>query len=188
MRELSDLERCNVELLARLDVPFGLLEQTSTTLAKAYSDATQEFREFLRAVGIHDYTKQDQGQQAKVYSCATIIEQDRCIQSEMALYRPLTKRGDPRVRISHIKNICCPGDIAAVLYVNGGLFVVRLDQSDLEAELARRGPIRDILGSIARRRFSAAEELLEMILAVAERGYIQTHRTGDTAVGHLLET
>src|SRR4051812_32349826 len=118
MRELSDLERLNVELFVRLDVPFGLLEQTDTTLEKAYSDATQEFREFLVSSGMHDYARQDQGQDAKVIRSATIIENGARLTSEVAMYRPNTKKGDPRFRISHIKRICRGGDITAVLFLD----------------------------------------------------------------------
>lgn len=188
MRELSDLERLNVELLVRLDIPFGLLEQTETTLEKAYSDATQEFREFLASSRIHDYAKQGQGQEAKVVQKAAVINSGMRLASEVAMYRPCTKKGDPRFRISHIKKICGPGDISVVLFLNDELFVFRLDESDIEAELGRRGVFNDILGPTARSRFSASSELLQMIHGLAERGFIKTHRSGDTAVGHLLET
>lgn len=188
MRELSELERLNVELLVRLDVPFGLLEQTETTLEKAYSDATQEFREFLVSTGIHDYTKQGQGPGEKIIRMATIIENGGFLTSEVAMYRPCTKKGDPRFRISHIKRICMPGDISAVLFLDEELFILRLDESDIETELDRPGALQDILGRIARNKLSASQELRQMILELAERGFMKTHRSGDTAVGHLLET
>lgn len=188
MRELSDLERLNVELLVRLDVPFGLLEQTETTLKKAYSDATQEFREFLAVTGVHDYGRQHQGQDAKRLQPATIVYNDRFIPSEVAMYRPLTKKGDPRFRISRIQHICGSGDIAAVIFVDRELFIFRLDELDLEYAISRSGAMRDLLGKIAAIKVSAAQELLEMMLDLAERGYIRTHKSGDTAVGHLLET
>lgn len=188
VRELSEIERLNVEFLVRLDVQFGLLEQTETTLDKAYSDATQEFREFLKSSGVHDYAKQRQGQDAKVVRSATIIDHGAPLQSEVAMYRPLTKSGDPRFRITNIKKICRAGDIAAVLFVGNIIYVLRLDQSDIEAELQRSGMLRDVLSGAARNRISASEELLDLMLGLAERGFIKTHRSGDTAVGHLLET
>jgi hypothetical protein len=188
MRELSDLERLNVEFLVRLDIPFGLLEQTQTTLDKAYSDATQEFREFLASTGIHDYGKQAQGQDAKVLRNATVLLHGSPLPSEVAMYRPMTKKGDPRFRISSIKRICQSGDIAAVLFIDGDLYVLRLDDSEYEAEIERPGMIRELLGGIAKQRLTASEELLQMILGLSERGFIKTHRSGDTAVGHLLET
>lgn len=188
MRELSDLERLNVEFLVRLDVPFGLLEQTDTTLTKAYSDAPQEFQEFLRSTGIHDFAMQNQGQDAKVTRSAVVIENNSPLPSEVAMYRPVTKSGDPRFRITHIKRICKARDIAAVLFIDAELHIVRLDESDFEAELENSGTLRKLLGGVARNRISASQELLHMILGLAERGFIKTHRTGDTAVGHLLET
>lgn len=188
MRELSEIERLNIEFLVRLDVQFGLLEQTKTTLDKAYSDATQEFREFLKSSGVHDYGKQSQGQDAKVVRSATIIDYGRPLESEIALYRPITKSGDPRFRITNIKKICGAGDIAAVLFIRNMFYVLRLDQSDIEAEMQRAGMLREVLSSVARNRISASEELLELMLGLAERGFIKTHRSGDTAVGHLLES
>ncbi|MDR7161386.1 MvaI/BcnI family restriction endonuclease [Arthrobacter sp. BE255] len=188
MRELSDLERLNVEFLVRLDVPFGLLEQTNTTLGKAYSDATQEFREFLVAADVHNYAQQPQGPAHKAVRKATVIIRGEALPSEVAMYRPVTKKGDPRFRISKIKNICTSGDIAVVFLLSKELYIVRLDESDFETEVGRRGILGDLLGNIAKQRMSASEELLQMILGVAERGFIRTHRAGDTAVGHLLET
>lgn len=188
MRQLSDLERLNVEFLVRLDVPFGLLEQTQTTLDKAYSDATQEFREFLSAAKIHDYGKQIQGQDGKVLLHASIIHNNALVPSEVAMYRPRTKKGDPRFRITNIKQICRSGDIAAVLLVNGHLLVTRLDDTELEEATQRPGILRDFLGTVVRRRQTASHELLNMIQGLAERGFIRTQRKGDTAVGHLLES
>lgn len=188
MRELSDLERLNIELLVRLDVPFGLLEQTQTTLEKAYSDATQEFREFLAVASIHNYSSQLQGQEAKVLKEATVIDHLSLIPSEVAFYRPTTKKGDPRIRISKIKQICQSGDIAVAFLVDDHLYIRRLDQSDYEADLDYPGPMRDVLGRLAKRRLSVSSELLQLMRGIAERGFIKTHRSGDTAVGHLLET
>ncbi|TWD54053.1 MvaI/BcnI restriction endonuclease family protein [Arthrobacter sp. AG367] len=188
MRELTELERLNVEFLVRLDVQFGLLEQTKTTLEKAYSDATQEFREFLKASGLHDYTKQGQGQDAKVVHPAMIIDNGEPVQSEVGMYRPVTKSGDPRFRITSIKRICGPGDITAVLCVEHKIYILRLDQFDIDAEMQHSGLLRSILSGAAMNRISASTELLELMLGLAERGFIKTHRTGDTAVGHLLET
>lgn len=188
MRELSDLERLNVEFFVRLDVPFGLLEQTRTTLDKAYSDATQEFREFLVAARIHDYGKQPQGPESKVVRSATIILHGKALRSEVAMYRPITKNGDPRFRISNIKQICGNGDIAMVFLLNEELFIVRLNETDYETEMERSGILRTLLGGIAMQRLTASAELLQMIREMAQRGFIRTHRSGDTAVGHLLET
>lgn len=188
MRELSNLERLNVEFLVRLDIQFGLLEQTHTTLEKAYSDATQEFREFLTEAGIHDYNKQVQGQDHKIIRSATVISSGTPLPSEVALYRPMTKNGDPRFRITRIKQICKPGDIAVVLVADGDLYILRLDDFDFEAELQRRGIFQTLLGPVAALKSTVSDDLLQMIRGLAERGFIKTHRSGDTAVGHLLET
>jgi hypothetical protein len=104
------------------------------------------------------------------------------------MYRPITKNGDPRFRISNVKQICGPGDIAVVFPVGDELYIVRLDESDYEAEMERTGMLRTLLGHIAKQRLTASAELLQMILGMAQRGFIKTHRSGDTAVGHLLET
>jgi hypothetical protein len=188
VRQISDLERLNVEFLVRLDIPFGLLEQTATTLGKAYSDATQEFREFLVAAGLHDYARQHQGQEYKVLRRAQVIAHGSLLPSEIAMYRPLTKKGDPRIRISRIKEICQHGDIAVVMLVDGELYILRLDQYDLEAEVDRPGVLRNLLGEALRMRTSASQELLDLMFSIADRGFIKTHRSGDTAVGHLLES
>jgi len=188
MRQFSDIERLNVEFLVRLDIPFGLLEQTQTTLEKAYSDATQEFREFLSATGVHDYSTQPQGQDAKVIRRATIIHDGSLLPSEIGLYRPLTKKGDPRFRITGIKRICRSGDISAVLIINNEIFIINLAEADIETAIDYPGALKTLIGPIADRKLSVSEELLQKIQELAERGFLKTHRTGDTAVGHLLET
>lgn len=188
MRHISDLERYNIEFLVRLDISFGLLEQTTTTLGKAYSDATQEFREFLVTAAIHDYARQHQGQEYKVLRNATVIAHGSLLASEIAMYRPRTKKGDPRIRISKIKEICHHGDIAVVMLVEDELYIFRLDEYDLEAEVDRPSVLRRLLGRTLRQRTSASQELLSLMYDLAGRGFIKTHRSGDTAVGHLLES
>lgn len=188
IRMLSELERINVEFLVRLDVPFGLLEQTETTLTKAYSDATQEFREFLVSTGVHDYAKQPKGQDAKVVKKATIIASGSFLPSEIALYRPLTKKGDPRIRISNVKAVCRSSDIAVVTVIEEEIYIFRLDEADFESEVSRRGAMAKLLGKRAAAKNTVSAELLNMIEGLAERGFIKVRRPGDTAVGHLLES
>ena len=94
-------------------VATGLLVPTATGCKKSIMDATLSFRDFLRESGIHEYSTQKQG--VKEYVSANFVLPDNCIKSKASLYRPVTKKGDPRIWFSRLTRYCRPTDLLAVV-------------------------------------------------------------------------
>jgi hypothetical protein len=118
MRLLTEAERANVAFLTTNRIPHGTIQPTRTGLEKSILDATEVFREFLEANGVHDYSRQPQGTDFKVI-WPTVLYDDHGASvrtSTASLYRPVTKSGDPRIWFSGLPTISKPDDIIAVIW------------------------------------------------------------------------
>jgi hypothetical protein len=189
VRELNDLERANVAFLSANDVPHGLLEVTATGLAKSILDATQPFREFLQAHGIHDYDRQAQGPDFKVMRAANVITNDlRVLGSLASMYRPHTKHGDPRVWFRELGKGVAPQEIIASIWARHTLWIVNISRTDIATELRAPSVIRDLLADFVSKKAMAVDTLLDLLRSVAEKGYLPAPVRGPTAVGRLLES
>jgi hypothetical protein len=69
-----------------------------TGIEKNFPDATAALRGYMRRTGFHDYDVQEQREAGRVTESAALIDDQGLIQRRVALYRPATKRGDPRLR------------------------------------------------------------------------------------------
>ncbi|WP_166870844.1 MvaI/BcnI family restriction endonuclease [Salinibacterium sp. ZJ450] len=188
MRLLSQTEVDRLSLLTKAGVPISLLEPTQTALGKSIIDAVEDFRRFLSEQGVHDYETQPQGQDnKKVVPALLLTEEDRFVRADASLYRPRTKTGDPRVWFSRLKNHVRGGDIIAVAYSGGQLFIFDISRLDLERTQARGGAFATFLAPFLQRKVSAVEELLGAMVAVAAKGFIRSIGSADTTVGMLLE-
>lgn len=97
MRVLTPAEQSKIKLLTKNQVSLALIEPTETGLKKSIMDATGSVRSFLKENNIHDYDIQGQGPENKVQIDSKIYEDFRIINSTASLYRPQTKKGDPRI-------------------------------------------------------------------------------------------
>ena len=94
-------------------IPTGLLVPTLTGYRKSIMDATLSMRDFLRETGVHEYSTQKQG--VKEYVSANFVMPDNCVKTTASLYRPLTKKGDPRIWFSKLTKYCKPTDLLAIV-------------------------------------------------------------------------
>ena len=92
-------------------VTVGLLVPTETGYKKSIMDATLSMRSFLHEAGIHDYAMQLQGPDAKVCVPANFVLPDKFVKTTASLYRPVTKKGDPRIWFSKLTHYCSPTDL-----------------------------------------------------------------------------
>src|SRR5258706_13573548 len=97
MRQLTTSELNEVKELTENSIEHTLIEPTQTGLEKSIMDATGPVRLFLKENGIHDYEYQKQGPNNKVLIKSFFIETATLVQSSASLYRPKTKKGDPRI-------------------------------------------------------------------------------------------
>jgi hypothetical protein len=190
VRPLTPFELNNLRELTERSIEVALIEPTLTGLDKSIMDATEPVRNYLLTSGTHDYSLQKQGEADKVALPTTLITEDREIASIASLYRPLTKKGDPRIWFRALKQITKANDILAILSFKGELYVFNISALSL-ADLLNRPQshhLKDLFFEVVRAKSGNAEELLEKLQAIADRGPIPSMVDADTSVGRTLET
>jgi hypothetical protein len=174
---------------AEFGIDLGLLVPTETGLAKSIMDAHGSLRDYLKLKGLHDYDTQLQGQDDKKMLPAWLVTQSGTERVNASLYRPPTKKGDPRIWISGLPAYARPGNVLALVAGDGGLYVINAsDEALLASGRSTATPFAALLARLAPKASAAAAELLDKLKLIAARGFIQTMRPGPTGVGFTLET
>lgn len=125
---LNSTDKKKAELLKTAFVDIAYLMPTATALRKSVLDATESVRSFLRITRIHDYTKQNQGQEHKVVLPAFFITEHDVVRTRVTLYRPKTKKGDSRLWFYGLNNYARAGDKLAIIAYNGSIHVINMTQ------------------------------------------------------------
>ena len=190
MRKLTNEEISKVKELSNHSVPFTLIEPTKTALEKSIIDATATVRLFLQEQGIHDYNLQQQGPENKVNIKETfILTEDEQIKSNTSLYRPNTKKGDPRIWFKNLPKYSKANDIYAITYLDNCIYLFNITQLDIIGILKEEdSPIKKLAKSLLDNSNNIADELLGKLREIVKAGAIKAIRTGDTAVGHAIES
>lgn len=189
MRILSAFEQDKLKLLTKNRVSLTLIEPTETGLKKSILDATASVRSYFKENNVHDYENQGQGSENKVIINTTIYSRFKAINSTTSLYRPKTKKGDPRIWFSGLTKIANPNDVVAVLYYSGQLHVFNLTQLDINGLLTSNilSPLKELITEINRQANAIALELLFKLRKIASSGPIPSMVSADTSVGRTLE-
>jgi len=167
------------------DVAF--IVPTETGLQKAILDATGSVREFLTKNSIHDYDVQEPGSE-KIYVTTFFCDANGTCERQASLYRPKTKKGDPRIWFSRLKSFCRPHNLLGMIAHEGELYLFNLSNFQTRQSLEdERGFLRNLLADMARRDDNVAGELLTKLIAVYRKGFIRSVIAGDTGVGMTLE-
>ena len=193
LRPLTEIETKRLKRLIAESVDFALIQPTRTGLKKSILDATGQVRAFLRTQGIHDFEAQGQGaNEHGVRKEAALLLPEKTIRSEVSLYRPRTKKGDPRIWFRKLPSFAEPDDILAISTYDRGLYLLNVTRTDFDHVLdeQRRGPLWEIIDSIRIGTGAVALELLNRLRKIASSGPIRSVIEGraDTAVGRTLET
>lgn len=159
---------------------------TETGLKKSILDATKDFRSILAESKVHDFTLQSQGALNKKLVKTTLISKDSIFETQTSLYRPETKKGDPRLWIYDLSKHTLAGDLLAVLASEESLLIINCSNCDLSLCFEKFNlEFKNILS------FSAspyADELLGKINDISRKGFIKSLRSGDTGVGYTFES
>jgi hypothetical protein len=159
---------------------------TETGLKKSILDATQDFRSILAESKVHDFALQSQGALNKKLVKTTLISKDLIVETQTSLYRPETKKGDPRLWIYNLSKHASAGDLLAILASEETLLIINCSNCDLSRCFEKFNlEFKNLIS------FSAspyADELLEKITDISRRGYIKSLRSGDTGVGYTFES
>ena len=169
-------------------VTVGLLVPTETGYKKSIMDATLSMRSFLHETGIHDYATQPQGPDAKVLVPANFVLPDKFVKTTASLYRPITKKGDPRIWFSQLTHYCSPTDLLAIIALRGELFIFNMSNANIVQAFGIPGSCPyEILAECSEIISPIAKELLDKLHEIHRRGFIQGISHGDTNVGMTLE-
>ena len=140
------------ELFEGYGVPVAFLTVTETQLKKSIMDAVKPVRELLKEKGVHDYDTQKQGTDSKtvktanflIYECVTVgsdgdetlIDATTAVEEKVTLYRPASKKGDPRIWFTNLKKYAHAGDTLVVMADNETLYVVNAKQEEVLNEIS----------------------------------------------------
>ena len=174
-------------IFADTGVPVAFLVPTPTGYMKSIMDAIGPVRDLLKGANVHDYEAQRQGPEAKVIIESYFVYSDRLVETAASLYRPVTKKGDPRIWFSNMKQYCHPCNLLALVVIDGKIFVINLSDQQIVYSLWHRGFVYDILCEAAHKDALVAEELLRKIKAIHDMGFLPSITEGDPGVGDTLE-
>lgn len=165
MRAFNDFEERNLKFLVNHNVKFTQVEVTPTGLKKSILDATAPMRTYFIEQNYHDYQQQIQGPQNKVVKDAVILTESSCYKTHASFYRPLTKKGDPRMWIYNLGAFTTGNDIYVLFILNDILYTINITRIDIEKAYnsVLSNPIKEILGDIYRASTCISEELLPLI-------------------------
>lgn len=188
MLAMSDI---NIEqflpLFADIGVAVAFLVPTPTGYKKSIMDAIGPVRALLKDEGIHDYGMQKQGPEAKKMWPSFFVTAEGLIETRASLYRPVTKKGDPRIWFKNLRRYCNPCNLLSLFVFENKIYVLNLSEDTNRLSIIRHGFIYDLLQQIKYSKQSVAEELLGKIKTIHDRGFIPSITPGDPGVGDTLE-
>lgn len=189
MRQLSDIEINRIKLLTENSIELTLIEPTKTGLEKSIMDATGTIRSYLKSKNIHDFELQRQGQESKVQINSFLIKNETLVGSVASLYRPNTKKGDPRIWFKGLGSYAEANDILGIFGFQESLYVLNITQLELEILLSSYliNPLKELVSEIKQSSKVIAEELLYKLRNIAKRGFVPALLNADTAIGRTLE-
>jgi hypothetical protein len=190
MRKLAAFEINRIKLLTEKSVELCLIEPTETGLEKSILDATGSVRSYLQAKNIHDFGLQKQGPNSKIQITAFLVGSNDLIRSVASLYRPNTKKGDPRIWFKGLGSYAKSNDILGIIAFEGELYVLNITQFDLYELIESKisNPIKDLVNEINQISNEVANELLVLLNKIAAKGPVPAMLQADTAIGRTLET
>lgn len=189
MRQLTTIETHRLKILTENAVELTLIEPTTTGLGKSIMDATGPVRNYLKEKQLHDYHKQRQGTDNKAIVKSYLIEEHTLIESAASLYRPNTKKGDPRIWFKHLPAYVNANDILSIIEFDKKLYVLNITRIDIENLIQSKiiNPLQDLVFQIKNDSNAVAQELLGLLKIIAKKP-VPAMLKADTAVGRTLET
>jgi hypothetical protein len=190
MRILTSQEEEKLKVLTENSISLTLIEPTENGLKKSIMDATGTVRNYLRKNNFHDYNFQAQGPESKIIIDALIYEPNKIFKSKTSLYRPKTKKGDPRIWFSGLTKHSNPNDVLALIGFEDNLHVLNLTQLPIEQliDSDTSNPVKELIEEINSIENAVSKELLNMLTNLAKGGPILSMVDADTSVGRTLET
>jgi hypothetical protein len=183
-RPLAQNEAKNLVSINNTGNLSALLFVTETGLEKSIFDATEPVRRYFKEAGFHSYENQGQGEDCKVIKPCKVVGDDTLYESKISLYRPETKKGDPRLCIYGASKYAEPDDILSLVVKDGTLYVFNLSRlTPLQDVVQEVGFVSHIMSKVK----GASDDLLARLREISKRELIGDVKA-DTAVGRAIET
>ena len=176
-----------IPLFAEAGVPVAFLVPTPTGYGKSIMDAIGPVRDLLKEEGIHDYEMQEQGPEAKQMWPAYFVTSRELVETQASLYRPKTKKGDPRIWFKNLRQFCEPCNLLSLFVYEQKIYVLNLSIRDNRESISQHGFVYDLLRQMKYSKQSIAMELLQKLKVIHRMGFIPSITSGDPGVGDTLE-
>lgn len=174
-------------IFANTGVPVAFLVPTPTGYGKSIMDATAPVRELLLNSNVHNYEIQGQGPANKILVPTHFVTYTGLIDSVASLYRPNTKKGDPRIWFSNLKRYCQPCNLLALIVIKKEIYIFNLSDPSVSSSLQYHGFPYTILEEAAYQDAAIAQELLDKLRIIHRKGFLPSITPGDPGVGDTLE-
>ena len=189
MRAFNEFEIKNIKYLTQKNIEFTLVHITATGYKKSILDATDPMRQYFKECGMHDYSLQLQGQDHKVLKTTVILDETSAYNTSTSLYRPETKKGDPRIWANNLKKYCEPNDILLMTYFNDKLYIVNLSKVDIvcTCDSSIITPLKELVVDSNAVAMGIANELTGLLRDIAQEWH-PAEVLADTGIGRAIES
>lgn len=188
MRRFSELEEENLKTLTQLRIEATLVQITATGFQKSILDATEPMRHYFKEHGVHDFDLQPQGPEHKKLMPTTLYGEEDCSNTVTSFYRPITKKGDPRIWPRNVTKYSNPDDILAIIFHDDKLHIFNLSRTNLSdlLDYDRDAPLAVELTACHKEVSQTSDELLNLLREMATSWH-RTDVLADTGVGRAIE-
>ena len=191
MRPYNALETKNVKFLVDKQIEFATIQITETGLKKSILDATAPVRAYFKEKNVHDYDLQLQGPEHKRIVDTYIMTETARFLTKTSLYRPVTKKGDPRLWVNKIRDVefLRANDIFAIIAHKNIFFTVNLSTVDISTVCLSPvdTPLKDLIFELSREKNSVSDELLGLIKD-RMTDWMPAEILADTGIGRTVES
>lgn len=191
MRPYNAFETQNVKFLVDKQIEFATIQITQTGLKKSILDATAPVRAYFKEKNVHDYDLQLQGPEHKRIVDTYIMTETARFLTKTSLYRPVTKKGDPRLWVNKIRDVefLRANDIFAIIAHKNIFFTVNLSTVDISKVCLSPidTPLKDLIFELSLEKNSVSEELLGLIKD-RMTDWMPAEILADTGIGRTVES
>lgn len=174
-------------LFSDIGISVAFLVPTPTGYGKSIMDAIGPVRALLKDEGIHDYESQGQGPSEKIMWQSYFVTESGLEKTEASLYRPVTKKGDPRIWFKNLRQYCEPCNLLSLFVYENWIYVMNLSRESIRDSIYAHGFVFDLLQQIKYSKQSIAKELLHKLKLIHDEGFLPSVTFGDPGVGDTLE-
>jgi hypothetical protein len=168
--------------LAKKGIDYAIFTPTATGLKKAIIDAIEPVRDLFEMQNFHNYQAQQQGEKHKIKTAVTFVTLSEQKHTIVSLYRPVTKKGDPRMWFRGLKDFASANDSIAIIFYQQQPHLLNL------SKISSLDRFELLLDRYSFQNNDIAEELLAKLKTLAKGEPLVSSKKGDTAIGMAVES